>query len=266
MQVVQNLESISINTQDFLFFKEMKEIINKNFSQNIGKKSKLISFYVENEIPQRRYFLKLLSILNKKYNNEQLQNINTAYYKKFKLNLVSVNSLKAMINCKLDFMRKDIILNFSNLEKNLIIYLSNYFKEHDIKILKTKFIITYKDENTLSLLDKLCACNEHLNYCVSFSLSELAYLQFKKEIKNELKKDNRFLNVCMLLEEHFKTLGVEVGASFDVVRNKYLKLSKVYHPDFHSEKSEEVKRVLKEKFEEINIAYESLKPLYKNVS
>lgn len=70
----------------------------------------------------------------------------------------------------------------------------------------------------------------------------------------------------MLLEEHFKTLGVEVGASFDVVRNKYLKLSKVYHPDFHSEKSEEVKRVLKEKFEEINIAYESLKPLYKNVS
>ncbi|MBT0882843.1 adenylosuccinate lyase, partial [Campylobacter sp. 2018MI13] len=73
MQVVQNLESISINTQDFSFFKEMKEIINKNFSQNIGKKSKLISFYVENEIPQRRYFLKLLSILNKKYNNDQLQ-------------------------------------------------------------------------------------------------------------------------------------------------------------------------------------------------
>lgn len=266
MQVIQNLESISINTQDFSFFKEMKEIINKNFSQNIGKKSKLISFYVESEIPQRRYFLKLLSILNRKYNNENLQNINTAYYKKFKLNLVSLNTLKVVLNCKLDFVKKDIILNFSNLEKNLILYLNNYFKEHETRVIKNKFIITYKDENTLSLLDKLCACCEHLNYCISFSLSELAYLQFKKEIKNELKKDNRFLNICMLLEEHFKTLGVEVGASFNEVRSKYLKLSKAYHPDFHAEKSEEVKKVLKEKFEEINIAYESLKPLYKNAS
>ncbi len=265
MQVIQTLESISINTQDFSFFKEMKEIINKNFSQNIGKKSKLISFYVENEIPQRRYFLKLLGVINKKKNNESLQNINTAYYKTFKLNLVSINSLKIMIDCKLDFLGKNIILEFNNLEKNLQIYLNNYFKDHEINILKNKFILTYKDETTLSMLDKLCACNEHLNYCISFSLSELAYLQFKKEIKNVLKKDNRFLNVCMLLEEHFKTLGVEVGASFNEVRTKYLKLSKVYHPDFHAEKSEEVKKMLKAKFEEINVAYESLKPLYKNV-
>lgn len=266
MQVVQNLESISINTQDFSFFKEMKNIINKNFSQNIGKKSKLISFYVESETTQRRYFLKLLSILNRKYNNENLQNINTAYYKKFKLNLVSVNSLKVMMNCNLDFKRKDIILNFSHLEKNLILYLNNYFKNHEINIVKNKIIITYKDEVTLSLLDKFCECNEHLNYCINFTLSELAYLQFKKEIKNELKKDNRFLNICMLFEEHFNTLGVEVGANFNEVRNKYLKLSKVYHPDFHAEKSEEVKKVLKEKFEEISLAYESLKPLYKNIS
>lgn len=265
MQVIQTLESISINTQDFSFFKEMKEIINKNFSQNIGKKSKLISFYVENEIPQRRYFLKLLGVINKKKNNESLQNINTAYYKTFKLNLVSINSLKIMIDCKLDFLGKNIILEFNNLEKNLQIYLNNYFKDHEINILKNKFILTYKDETTLSMLDKLCACNEHLNYCISFSLSELAYLQFKKEIKNVLKKDNRFLNVCMLLEEHFKTLGVEVGASFNEVRTKYLKLSKAYHPDFHAEKSEEVKKMLKAKFEEINVAYESLKPLYKNV-
>lgn len=265
MQVIQTLESISINTIDLTFFNEIKNMMNKNFSQNIGKKSKLISFYVENELPQRRYFLKFLSILNKKYNNESLENIATAHYKTIKLKLESVNSLKIMMNCRLDFAGKNIILQFSNFEKNLQIYLNNYFKDHEISILKDKYIITYKDENTLSLLDKLCACNEHLNYIISFSLSEIAYLKFKKEIKTVLKKDNRFLNICMLLEEHFKTLGVEVGASFDEVRTKYLKLSKAYHPDFHSEKSEEVKKVLRAKFEEVNLAYESLKPLYKNV-
>lgn len=264
MQIIQTLQSISINTQDLSCFNDIKSIMNKNFSQNIGKKAKLLSFYVENEIPQRKYFLKFLSILNKKYNNEKLVNISTSYYKTFKLTLNSINPLSIILHCKLDFNKKQIILNFDNLDKILIIYLKNYFKEHSVITINNQFIITYKDDNTLTLLDNLCSCNEHLNYCINFSLSELSYLQFKQEIKNILKKDNRFLNICQLLEEHFKTLGVEVGVSFDEVRNKYLKLSKMYHPDFHSEKSEQVKEILRQKFQAINYAYECLKPLYKN--
>ncbi|WP_267525292.1 J domain-containing protein [Campylobacter sp. MG1] len=264
MQIIQNLNSIIINTDDFELFTKIKKIITKNFSSNIGKKSKIISFYIENELTQRIYFLKFISALNKKYNNETIQNINHSYYKMFKLKLVDINSLNSTLNCNLNFNKKYIILNFNILERKIISYLNNYFQNHNTSVINNKFIITYKDENTLNLLNTFCEYNEHLNYYINFTLDEFEYLKFKNEIKNEIKKDNKFLNICMLLEEHFHTLGIKTGASFNEVRNAYLKLSKQYHPDFHNDKNDEVKRLLKDKFEKINLAYESLKPLYKN--
>ncbi|EAI2991809.1 adenylosuccinate lyase, partial [Campylobacter lari] len=66
MQVVQTLESVSVNTDDFLMFKYFQDLIRKNFSKVIGNKNKTLSFFVENEIPQRRYFLKLVNHKYKK--------------------------------------------------------------------------------------------------------------------------------------------------------------------------------------------------------
>ena len=60
IQVVQNLASISVNTDDISVFHYFKDLIQKNFSKVLGKKYKIFSFFEESEIPQRKYFLKLL--------------------------------------------------------------------------------------------------------------------------------------------------------------------------------------------------------------
>ena len=74
MQVVQTLETININTDDISIFYYFKNLITKNFSKVIGRKNKIFSFFEESEIPQRKYFLKVLNkkYLSKKYNTKIL--------------------------------------------------------------------------------------------------------------------------------------------------------------------------------------------------
>ena len=48
MQIVQSLESISVNTDDIDIFHYLKELITKNFSRVLGRKDKIFSFFEEN--------------------------------------------------------------------------------------------------------------------------------------------------------------------------------------------------------------------------
>ncbi|MEH1010384.1 J domain-containing protein [Campylobacter concisus] len=66
------------------------------------------------------------------------------------------------------------------------------------------------------------------------------------------------------LEENFEILGCSNSDSFETVRDSYLALAKIYHPDRHSNKSESIKNEYNAKFKKIQAAYEALKPFFKN--
>lgn len=259
MQITQTPNIIAISTDNSDTFFYFKQIINKNFSQNIGKKAKLMSFYVENENPQRRYFIKLINSIYKKQTQKCLEHLSLAHFKTIKLAFNRTNELKPILNINLSFSNTKIIFEFDICEKIFITYLQNYFKNHSCTHYDKYFVLDYKDSDTFELFDKFCDENEHLYFMLNFNLDDGEYLNFQSNIEQNLKKEKRARSGVLLVAHHFKTLELDTNVSFEVVRKKYLKLSKLYHPDFHQEKSKEVQDILRAKFEKINLAYEGLR-------
>ncbi|MCH5336334.1 MAG: adenylosuccinate lyase, partial [Campylobacter sp.] len=141
MQIVQTLETININTDDISIFHYFKDLITKNFSKVVGRKNKIFSFFEENEIHQRRYFLKVLNKKYKENDNEGIENIQDAHLKTIKLNFKEENTLKPVLFVKVDFAAGNILMKLSSNEKLFITYMKNYFKNHKLEYNETTSVV-----------------------------------------------------------------------------------------------------------------------------
>ena len=72
MKVTQTLESLSILTDNDTLFRELRDMISRNFTKILSNKNKVISFYEESEIPQRKCFLKFIKKLYEKQSDDKL--------------------------------------------------------------------------------------------------------------------------------------------------------------------------------------------------
>ncbi|HEC1727904.1 TPA: DnaJ domain-containing protein, partial [Campylobacter lari] len=110
----------------------------------------------------------------------------------------------------------------------------------------------------------LASVNEHLKYCVDFTINETQLLEFRNKMKNKASTNWKFNALAKLFENYFQTLGCNSSDDFATIRQNYLNLVKIYHPDRHQGKSKIEQVYCREEFEKIQLAYESLKSLYKN--
>ncbi|TQR33173.1 adenylosuccinate lyase [Campylobacter sp. MIT 99-7217] len=264
MQIVQSLEMISVNTDDISVFNYFKDLITKNFSKILGKKYKIFSFFEENEIPQRKYFLKLLE--KKCQDLDQISDLSQAYNKTFRLNFTEKNSLKPVILVKTEFIEGGIALKLSVNERLFISYIKQYFKNHECEFCTENnlLMIPYKDESTLRLFESFAGESEHLKYCVDFDIDEKEFKDFKAKVHKKEGNKWKFNALAKLFSSYFQTLECTPEDDLSKIRQKYLILVKLYHPDFHHEKSGIEKAFCREQFEKIQIAYDNLKALYKN--
>lgn len=266
MQIVQSLESISVNTDDIDIFHYLKELITKNFSRVLGRKDKIFSFFEENEIPQRKYFLKLLE---KKYhdkNSKDIQNLSEAYHKTFRLNFKQENTLRAIIEIEVKFVGTSLVFVFKNKEKLFVSYIKQYFKEHNTRYDDDKkmLFIDYKDENTFNLFESFACVSEHLKYCVDFIINSDEYQNFKQTAHKKEANKWKFNALAKLFSTYFQVLDCKPSDDLSKIRQQYLIMVKMYHPDFHQGASVEQRMYCREQFEKIQIAYDNLKSLYKN--
>ncbi len=74
----------------------------------------------------------------------------------------------------------------------------------------------------------------------------------------EYKDTYTYTYISIMSTDFYKTLGVERNCSEDDIKKSYRKLAMRWHPDKHSQESEENKKKAEEKFKEINQAYEIL--------
>lgn len=268
MQIVQTLETINVNTDDISVFQYFKDLIIKNFSKVVGRKNKIFSFFNENEIPQRRYFLKVLEQKYRKNTNESIENLADAHFKTFRLSFEQNNILKLMLFIKIEFAANRILMKLSSNEKLFVTYMRNYFKNHLLEYNEATCVLMleYKDENTFELFETFANESEHLKYCVNFSINKAEYKEFRKNIHNKESKKWKFNALAKLFNNYFTTLECTPQNDLSEIRQKYLVLVKLYHPDFHQDKSLEEKVYCREQFEKIQIAYDNLKALYKNNS
>lgn len=266
MQIVQTLETININTDDISIFHYFKNLITKNFSKVVGRKNKIFSFFEENEIPQRRYFLKLLNKKYKENDNEGIENIQDAHLKTIKLNFEQENTLKPILFIKVDFAARNILMKLSSNEKLFITYIKNYFKNHKLEYNETTSVVMleYKDEATLELFEAFADESEHLKYCVNFDIDKDEYKKFRQNIHNKQNMQWKFNALAKLFSNYFNVLECTPQNDLSEIRQKYLVMVKLYHPDFYQGKSAFEKAYCREQFEKIQIAYDNLKALYRN--
>ncbi|MBE2986024.1 MULTISPECIES: adenylosuccinate lyase [Campylobacter] len=266
MNITQTLESLSIQTQDDILFCELRNIIIKNFSKTIANKGKIISFYEESEIPQRKCFLKFIKKIYEKETNEEL-NLFFAQYKTIKINYVQKNAVSNMFFVDVDFVKDEIVLLLNNTHKIFANYIMQCFKDNENKFDEKQNIlhVKIKNESDFDAFNTLFSKKEHLNFIIHFNLDSTKFDTFKRNFKvqKSSKFVNRFSALADLLEDNFETLGCEKDSDFEQIRQSYLSLVKIYHPDRHASKPQKIQNEYREKFEKIQTAYESLKPLFK---
>ena len=265
MQVVQTLETINVNTDDISIFCYFKDLITKNFTKVIGRKNKIFSFFEEDEIPQRRYFLKLLDQKYRKSHNESID-LKDAHFKTFRLNFEQGKTLRPMLHIKVSFCGKSILMQFNSNEKLFITYMKNYFKQYFKEYDESLHIVSleYQSENTLELFEAFADESEHLKYCVDFNIDKEEYKNFRQNIHKAENMKWKFNALAKLFNNYFSTLECTPQNDLSEIRQKYLVLVKLYHPDFQQNKSAIERAYCREQFEKIQIAYDNLKALYKN--
>ena len=161
-----------------------------------------------------------------------------------------------------------MIFTLNNTPRAFASYILQNFKGNESKFDEKnhKFSLKIKKDSDFDLIEEIISRREHLKFIVNFNYNEVKFKEFKRnyKVQNSAKFKSRFSALANLLEENFEILGCSNNDSFETVRDSYLALAKIYHPDRHSNKSESIKNEYNAKFKKIQAAYEALKPFFKN--
>ena len=270
MQISYSNDLIAITIQeDSKTFYFLQNLVNKNFKKKIGKKEKIIIFKQNEETIQRKYFLKLISKIYKRKNSyvedKVLEKIKYSYNKNIKLTLLKANQISQCID--IDVKIDDnyvVLLNFTMDYSILVTYLKNYFKNHLVSYRKKTRVMTIypNSDKTIELLENLLSQKELLGSYVKFKYNKKEYEEYKLVLNEKQNRKKRYFALFSLLEEYYSILGCEKLDTFDIIRKRYLKLVKQYHPDRLDTKDLSLNRYYKKKFLDIQYAYEMLKVHY----
>lgn len=266
MQFENTLESLSISTDNASIFGELSNIMTKNFASTLKSRGKVMSFYDEKELVQRRYFLKFLKKLALKHSKAE-PDFKFAENKTLKLLYKAQNTLSEMLFVDVDFVGKDVIFTLNKTPKKFINYLIAIFKDASFRHTNKTNSISFKFSTSAEFeaLSKLLNKKEHMQYSVSFNYNQQRLEKAKEQMQNSTssKYARRFLALASLLEDEFDALGCDINADFTEVRESYLSLVKMYHPDRHMQKGQRIRDEYRKHFERVQKAYEALKPLFK---
>ena len=270
MQISYSNNLIAITIQeDRKIFYFLQNLINKNFKKKIGKKEKIIIFKQNEEEIQRKYFLKLISKIYKRKNlyvkNEELEKIKRSYNSNIKLSLLKVNQISQCIDIDIKIDNNYVVLLYFNTNYSILIsYLKNYFKKHLISYRKrTRVMTIYPNSNkTIELLENLLSQNELLGSYIKFNYNKKEYEEYKLVLNEKQNRKKRYFALFSLLEEYYLVLGCQRLDTFDIIRKRYLKLVKQYHPDRLDKTDLSLNTYYKKKFLDIQYAYEMLKVHY----
>ncbi|AFL68537.1 adenylosuccinate lyase [Sulfurospirillum barnesii] len=263
LSLTHDMLAITIE-EDSKTFYYLQNIADKNFKKKIGRKEKMIIFKEEDEIVQRRYFLKLLSkiYLRKTNDYENAITIEEALEKSIKISLLKPNQLLQKMNIQLVIEDNyAVVFHLGSHNTLFASYLKSYFKDHLVRIRPKNGTITLypNSDETVRLLEKLLEQKELFGCFVAFNYQEEALLSYKKSFVTKRLKRSRHNALFSLLEEYFGILGCKVEDSFEMIRRNYLSLVKKYHPDSCGLYDGDLHVKYVAKFQEIQYAYEMLK-------
>lgn len=154
---------------------------------------------------------------------------------------------------------KKVHVSFDKEEKFMFWYFVNFFKKFDISYdINQKTITFQKIEEALknALFDMIAKDNILGTYMFySYSKFELNVLFHKN---NSYSYANNTLDIYEL-KEHYEILKANKDDTLEVIRKKYLRLAKRYHPDYQNDLTEHEIKQNTLQFQKIQQAYETIK-------
>ena len=270
MHISLSHDMLAITIQeDAKTFYYLQNIADKHFHKKIGRKDKMIIFKDQDELVQRRYFLKLIHkiYLRKMGHNEQAEMIESALDKTIKISLLKSNQVLQKMNIELSIEDNyAVVFHLGSHNTLFSSYLKSYFKDHLVRIRPKNGTITLypNSDITVRLLEKLIEQKELFGCFVSFSYNDKEFESYRNSFMAKRVRRSRHTALFSLLEEYFRILGCKVEDSFDVIRRNYLSLVKKYHPDSCGLYDGDLHVKYIAKFQEVQTAYEMLKLHYKH--
>lgn len=272
MQVVHGLNKINFTFEQNSTYYYLQTVIDRNFQDRIGRKNKMIIFPKEDEEIQRRYLLKLISKIYKKQNHDatedDIQKIKNAYDGTIKLTLELKNQILPDLKIKVGFDdTQAVVFYLENNNRLFVNYMKNYFKGHLLQYRPRTHIMNIfpNSDETILRLQKLFSQREHMAWYITFDYELKSYNDFSEYWFNRSRRKRRFKSLNGIMEEYFNALGCTGADSPQKVRQRYLQLVKMYHPDRHANaKNSEVVLYYKERFQRVQTAYEILKAFFQD--
>ncbi len=274
MKIKQNKNTIDVVIKDdFHTFYYLKSMIDKNFSNKIGKKNKIIIFNDPYEEVGRRYFLKLLSRIYAKKTCKKLKKIwqiEKATKKTIKISLLQTNQIQQLIKIFIKYHKQTNSIEITTDKKNRLISrgIKSIFKNYKVEYFPSidKTYIKSIDEDFPKKLQYFLSTKELLGIFLQIDydkniFDDINNIDFEKFEKME-KKSKR---ANIILEDYYKKLHCNCEDPYEKVRQSYLSLVKKYHPDTLSFDNEIIFKVYTKKFQEIQQAYKTIKEYYKHI-
>ncbi len=266
MKIYQNEKNINIIIEnDVNTFYYLKNIIDKNFKQKIGNKNKIIIFHNPEENVIRRYFLKLLSRIYAKKNQnrrEKIYKIEKCINKNIKLSLVKENQIQQKINIKINYNQNinSIEIKMDKTNRFILRGIKNIFDQYKVLYypsLDTTYIQNI-DQKASKILKHFILTKELLGIFLN--------IEYDKDIFdkiNNLKYRKNVQRANIILNDFYKKLHCQNGDPYEKIRKNYLFLVKKYHPDYLNNDNSIILKVYSKKLQEIQHAYKTIREYYK---
>lgn len=257
-----NMILARIDGRDEAYSNYIRNYIQKNFRFFIHLRESILVFPKSEDRTKRKFFLDcLLNNLNKTNQNKTNIdfNLSVPFFVEFANSKEGSMIPKVIVKCH----RENVFFRFSEETKRVVDFLrKNFFgMKVDVDYFQKVAKIPIKNKEEYSLLRKLLSKKIKFNdfMHVRFAYNEEELIRLHSNTKSTGRKT--FYDSCSPDMEmvYLRELNCYIDDSFDTVRQKYLELIKIYHPDRVYGKDEETVRRYTEKFRRVQNAFEGLK-------
>lgn len=258
-----------IDATDSAYSEYIKAYIQKNFKFFIYLKESILVFPKSEDRSKRQFFMScLLNNLNKTRTDKISIEFNpdVPFFVEFANSKESSLVPKVIVKCHKD----TVFFRFSDETKKIVEFLKKSFfgmrvdVDYCQKVAKIK--VANKEEYSAlrRLLAKKIKFNDFLQVKFAYNEEELIRLNSytkasKKRFSSEYLSDHPD-------ESCFYELNCRYGDSFETIRQRYLELIKIYHPDRVYGRDEETIRHYTTKFRRVQNAFEQIKKMRQSLA
>ncbi len=265
----ENMILARVDASDAAYSSYIKSYIQKNFKFFIHLKESILVFPKTEDRAKRHFFMScLLNNLNKSRSDKLLMdfNLDVPFFVEFSNSKEGSLVPKVIVKCHKD----SVFFRFSEETKRVVEFLRKSFfgSKVDVDYSQRVAKIPIKSKEEYSLLRRLLAkkikFSDFLHIKFTYNEEELIRLN-----ANTKSKKNSFFSWGEDLDKersYYAELNSSYGDSFELIRQRYLELIKIYHPDRVYGKDEETVRRYTAKFRRVQNAFEQLKRTHQRMA